>query len=168
MDKSQIKAVIEKAFSNVTLDGGISILQTQAADKYRGGATDQEYAKLPSKEITHDWKKLSVKDLDNCAIGHLDSKGLRYYLPALMCSLLDNYDAGSMRVIGTISSLYPRQYDGAAEHETISRYLALNQRQCEAIALFLYWMPNTVSLGEEDRKCVVRAIRNYWKSYLPG
>ncbi len=31
-----------------------------------------------------------------------------YYLPALMLSLLSNYDPGSMRVIGTIAALYPK------------------------------------------------------------
>lgn len=42
-------------------------------------------------------------------VAHLDNEGLRYYLPALMLSLLSNYDPASMRVIETISALCPRR-----------------------------------------------------------
>ncbi len=103
MDKNQIKSLIREAFNDVTLESGTSILQTQVIDEWPVGYTKEAFDALMQKDITHDWKLLTVEDLDKCEIAHLDDKGFRYYIPALMCSVLDSYQPVAMRVIGTDS-----------------------------------------------------------------
>ena len=109
MTKNEIRSIIEKAFEGVTLEDGTSILQTQVIDKHGEGYTNQEFRALAAKDIGHDWKLLTLKELDECLTAYLDDKGFRYYIPALMCSILDSYAPASMRVIDTLRSLYPKE-----------------------------------------------------------
>jgi len=90
----------------------------------------------------------------------LDAEGLRYYLPALMLTTLDRYEAGSMRVIGTIGALNPRGAYGE------SRFALLSESQRRVIALFLQSLPLLVDLWEEDAKDVSCSLQEYWKGYL--
>jgi hypothetical protein len=101
--------------------------------------------------------------MDTSAIAHLDALGFRYYIPALMLSVLERYDSSSMRVIGTISGLYPKK-DEWAYH--MHRYSLLSPDQKTAIARFVAALPQLVDLGFEDQKIVPRALRNYWGVYL--
>src|SRR5215469_15804011 len=48
-------------------------------------------------------------ELERNCIAHLDALGFRYYIPALMLSVLDHYEPLSMRVIGTLAGLYPKK-----------------------------------------------------------
>jgi multidrug efflux pump subunit AcrB len=57
----------------------------------------------------------SHDELEHNCIAHLDALGFRYYIPALMLSVLNRYDASSMRVIGTLGGLYPKK-DSLWEH----------------------------------------------------
>lgn len=80
-----------------------------------------------------------------------------------MLSMLDAYDAGSMRVIGTLGSLYPKK---EAWDYHMRRYALLTPAQRSAIAGFLQALPSVVDLSHEDRKIVPRALRNYWRAFL--
>ena len=167
MNKTELRLIIEKAFVNVTLGDGISILQSEVIDKYGEGYTDTEFAALPRKEITEDWRKLTLSDLNRCQIAYLDDKGFRYYIPALMCSIWESFDRNEMRVIGTLGSLYPRndQVGGLKEY-ILKRYEILNLSQRQAIALFLQNLPQLVQLDISEQKVIERALRNYWQNYL--
>ena len=81
-----------------------------------------------------------------------------------MLSLLHDYDPASMRVIGTLSSLYPKK-DDSWEYQML-RYSLLNYAQKKAIARFLAALPALVQLDFEDQKVVPRALHNYWGQYL--
>ena len=98
--------------------------------------------------------------LERDCIAHLDGDGLRYYLPALMLSLLSDYDPRSMRVIGTIAALYPKSIGVPTRG-----YEYLTADQHRAVACFLNALPNLVTLDTEDSKCVARALRNYWGQF---
>lgn len=166
MNEAELRSVIEKAFAKVTLGDGISILQSEVIDAYGEGYTDTEFDELPQNEITNNWRALTLSDLDRCQVAHLDDKGFRYYIPALMCSLLKSYDI-SMRVIGTFRSLYPRNETTGLKEYILARYEVLDIPQRQAIALFLHNLPQIVQLEASDQKIVERALRNYWKNYLP-
>lgn len=166
MNVVELEAVIEKAFAKVTLGDGISILQSEVIDGYGEGYTDEEFDALPKREITNDWRALTLSDLDRCQVAHLDDKGFRYYIPALMCSLLKSYDI-SMRVIGTLSSLYPKNEPGGLKEYILARYEILDTPQRQAIALFLQNLPQIVELDTSDQRIIERALRNYWKNHLP-
>jgi uncharacterized protein DUF6714 len=162
-DCSAIEAQIHRAFAGVTLDRGMSLRQAQVADRYCEGVSDAEYRALPKGEITNDWSQVPLGELDRNCVAHLDPQGFRYYLPALMLSVLNHYDPASMRVIGTIQALYPKlpltEYDAR-------RYSVLSDDQRTAIANFLNALPQLVSLDADDTKRVNRAVRNYWAPYL--
>lgn len=102
-----------------------------------------------------------MREENSDCIAHLDAEGLRYYLPALMLSVVADYDAGSMRVIGTISALDPRGAYGDRRLEM------LNDEQRQAIACFLKSLPELVELTHRDAKVVSRSLSAYWKRFLP-
>jgi hypothetical protein len=69
-----------------------------------------------------------------------------------------------MRVIRTLSSLYPKR-DEAWEYH-MRRYSLLDDSQKAAFAGFLSALPELVNLTGEDHKVVSRALRNYWATHL--
>lgn len=163
LQKEEIVNVIEKAFDGATLDGGISLEQTKVIDNYGRGVTAEEFTNLPKKEITDNWKKIPVSQLDEAdCIAHLDQKGFKYYIPALILRLLENYDSTSLASIGTISFLYPKLKDWEYS------YSELTPEQSQAIALFLKSLPDLVKLKIEDKTRVERALKKYWSKFLPS
>jgi hypothetical protein len=100
LDGLVLEDTISQAFAGVCLNGGISLRQAQIIDKRDDALSDKDFDNLPAKEITDDWSQIPLSELDRDCIAHLDEKGFLYYIPALMLSVLHNYDASSMRVIG--------------------------------------------------------------------
>jgi hypothetical protein len=157
----EIKGEIRKAFAGVKLDGGISLNQTKVIDNYGRECSEDEFNALPLSEVTDDWTKVSSKALDEAeCLAFLDDLGFRYYIPALMCRLLDNYDSGSMMSIGTLRGLYP---DSEYYRQ---RYAKLSEPQSVAIAKFVQFLPNHISLDTEDKTIVERAFQKYWLKFL--
>ena len=161
MDKSALENKIRVAFRRVVLGEGVSLRQAQIADCYGDDAQDESFEHLPPEEPRDDWTGVQVRDDNSDCIAHLDAEGLRYYLPALMLSVLADYDAGSMRVIGTISALDTRGTYGDR------RLTMLNDEQRQAIACFLKALPELVTLSHRDAKVVSRSLSAYWKQFLP-
>ncbi len=160
-----VEAAIAAAFRGVVLGRGISLRQAQAMDDYGRyrDITPTEFAALQRGEITEDWSRVPLDELDRGCDAYLDAEGFRYYIPALMLSVLSHYDPSSMRVIGTLSSLYPKK-DSWAYH--MSRYSLLTVSQKSAIAGFLAALPELIELEGGDRKVVPRALRDYWHEFL--
>src|SRR4051794_38305166 len=110
MTDGELRQVIQTAFRGVTLDGGLSLRQGEICDNFgKDGegkeVSEGEFAAIPRTEITDDWSAISLEELERYPyLAHLDAKGFRYYIPALLLSLLQNSDAGSMRVISTFSA----------------------------------------------------------------
>lgn len=159
-----IQSEIRMAFRGVTLGRGVSLKQAQFADRSRDAVCNENSASLAAGEIVDDWSQLNLDELERDCIAHLDADGFRYYIPALMLSVLKNYDSASMRVIGTLGSLYPKKDHRWKYH--MVRYSLLNHRQKTAIARFLATLPKLVELDFENHKIVERALRNYWGEYL--
>src|ERR1035438_849707 len=104
-DNSKREAVtdaIQTAFKGVTLGQGISLRQAEMIDRTRDSVTPSEYRALLSGEVTNDWSRVPLIELERDYIAHLDARGFRYYVPALMLSVLERYESVSMRVIGTL------------------------------------------------------------------
>lgn len=161
MDQAALENKIRVAFSGVVLGGGVSLRQAQIADCYGDDVQGESFKHLPPDEPKHDWTRVQLREDNSDCIAHLDAEGLRYYLPALMLSVLANYDAGSMRVIGTISALDPRGPYGDRRLEM------LNHEQRQAIACFLRDLPELVTLSHRDEKVVSRSLSAYWRRFLP-
>jgi hypothetical protein len=105
-----------------------------------------------------------VDELESESIAHLDALGFRYYIPALMLSVLSRYESSNLRVIGTLQGLYPKKDDSWEYH--MNRYSFLNPAQKTAIASFLASLPKLVELDFEGQKISQRALSNYWGEYL--
>jgi hypothetical protein len=157
------RSTICSAFAGVVLGAGTSIRQSEAIDRYGQGCTHKAYRSLPLSEITDDWERVPDAELERACVPHLDPLGFRYYIPALVLSILRNYDPSSLRVIGTISSLYPKE---RSWHCDLERYSLLNRAQKLGLAIFLTHLPNLVSLDYANATQVSRALRNYWSRVL--
>ena len=164
LGRDAVEELIRRAFAGVTLGKGVSLRQAQVIDRYGDGVTDAEFRALPSQEVTNSWPDVPFSELERDCVAHLDPEGFRYYLPALMLSLLSSYDTSSMRVIGTISALYAKPLH-RDHHERLFGILSDTQRS--AVAAFLSSLPQLVDLDAEDTKRVTRSVENYWKRYLP-
>lgn len=161
--EKDIREIIHSAFSGVSLGNGTSLRQAQVIDNYGEGVTDEEFKRLTLNEITNDWSKIPFEELELNCVAHLDAEGYRYYIPAFMLSVLNHYESSSMRVIGTLSSLYPKEEMWFYHME---RYSLLNQEQREAIAKYISVLPALVALERDDLVIVERAFKNYWAQYL--
>lgn len=159
-----VESEIRTAFYGVTLGRGISLRQAQLADNIRDAVRSASTAPTTHQEITDDWSRVPEEELERNCIAHLDALGFRYYIPALMLSVLNHYDASSMRVVGTLTSLYPKKGNRWEHH--IHRYSLLNTTQKAAIARFLAELPKLVGLDFESQKVAERALHNYWGEYL--
>jgi len=151
-----VESQIQAAFLGVTLGRGISLRQAQAIDD------GTRFVSSASEETNH-WSRIPPDDLERDCVAHLDAEGFRYYIPALMLSVLNHYNPSSMRVIGTLGSLYPKKGD-AWEQQT-HRYSLLNRSQKTAIAGFVAALPELVDLDIEGQRVVQRALRDYWGEY---
>ena len=162
--RGTVESDIRMAFRGVKLDRGISLRQAQLADASQVATRDLHSPAIAGREITDDWSRVPQHELERCCVAHLDALGFRYYIPALMLSVLSHYEPSSMRVIGTISGLYPKI--GSTREYQIQQYSLLSLVQKRAVARFLVALPQLVELDHEDRKIVPRALRNYWGEYL--
>ena len=161
----EVRVGINHAFKDVRLEDGISLKQAEVIDEYNSTMSAKDFADLKAGEECGDWRAIPLETLEAYGfIAHLDAKGLRYYIPALMLSVLEQYDPSSMRVIGTLSALYPKK-DLWDYH--VQRYSLLDEAQKGAIASFLQALPDMIKLDHEDSKIVPRALRNYWGQFLP-
>jgi hypothetical protein len=166
MTAEELKGIITAAFDGVTLSGGVSLHQAEVMDNWGEGCSEQEFARLPDKECTTNWLMLPREELERYALTpYLDPNGFRYYIPAFMCSVIDDPSLGicSGRLVATLGSLYPK-HDSLWAHK-VDKYAALSDTQKQAIAAFLDWMTNNPAFDQDDRTCAERAVRNYWGQY---
>ncbi|HEY4211337.1 MAG TPA: DUF6714 family protein [Steroidobacteraceae bacterium] len=159
LDRDAIEVQIRQAFAGVMLGSGISLRQAQVIDRFDDGVTDADFDALPRAEVTNSWVDVPFDELERDCVAHLDEDGLRYYLPALLLSLLSHYDPASMRVVGTIAALRPHILS------TERRFTYLTDEQHRAVADFLTALPRLLDLNKEDLKIVSTMVRDYWGRY---
>lgn len=172
-ERHRVEAGIRAAFDGVKLGGGVSLRQAQAADTWREGHSEAEWRALPQGEVTDDWSQVPEAELRRDCTAYLDEEGRRYYLPALMLWLLDNYDrdwlfsedGADMALIGTMMAIAPGKEDRAGRWVAFNAHYTKPQR--EAIAAYLEALPRLVGLRHEDATRVERAMRDYWGRFLP-
>ena len=166
-DRRPLEDEIRAAFRGVKLGKGISLSQAEVIDRYgkdREGrqVSDRQFDDLKFADERNDWTKLELSDLERDNIAHMDGEGLRFYLPALMLSVISNYVPSSMRVIGTLSALDPRPM--SSYH--LDRYSFLDDDQKHVIARYIQILPDLVSLDYEDAVILEHAMAAYWHEFL--
>jgi hypothetical protein len=154
-----VEAAILEAFAGVRLGGGVSLVEAEAIDGYYERMSLAEAHRLRQFEITDDWSALTPSDLDSENLAHLDAEGLRYYLPAFMLRLLDDYQPGEMWCIGTIASLDQRR------PYPLDFMEMLTDAQRTAIAAYVEALPELVALDHEDAAVIDRSLAQVWRTY---
>ncbi len=90
--RSDIEIALQEAFRGVVLGSGISLRQAQIIDNQGAGISKEAFTVLPQSEVTTNWQGVSFQELERNCIAHLDADGFRYYVPAFILSLLNNYE----------------------------------------------------------------------------
>lgn len=155
----RIRSAFQGAFTGVALGRGISIRQSEATDSYGEGFTAKEYQDLPKSEVTLDWQRVPFEELERACVAHFDAEAYRYYIPALVMSVIEHYDGTSMRVIGTLMSL--RRNDRYAR-----MYELLDTKQKAAIALFLAHAPEVVPFRFNEEAEIAASRPAYWDRFF--
>jgi len=164
LNSSEVTAAVVAAFSGVSLGGGCSLRSAEEADNWgRPPFTSPEA--FPDVDISNDWTALSVETLDHFPhLAHIDAEGFRYYIPAFMLSVIADHEPSSMRVICTLSALYPKRDELWDYHMNL--YSLLSREQCVAIAHYLQELPSLIGLDHSEQRSNERALRNYWHKFL--
>ena len=158
-ERERIEAAIRDAFKEVRLGSGVSLIEAEAIDGSYERIGQGEAHRLRYLEITDDWTLLAPSDLQSENLAHLDAKGVRYFLPALMLRLLDDYQPGEMWCISTISLLDQRDPHPQGFVEL------LTNAQRSAIAAYVEALPELVELDYEDAAIIDRSLAQVWRPY---
>ena len=161
-----LEAKIRAAFAGVALSGGVSIRQTEVNSRWGEGCAEEEYAALSASEETTDWSKISEDELARAYPAFFDPPALRFYIPALMISLLRDYQDTTMRVCGTLGCLCVSPHEDFQSKEVLC-WALLTSAQKAVIAQFVYCLPSLVSMNAEDRTWVEQAYVEYWSRHAP-
>jgi len=126
---------IEKNYSDVKLEDGISLNMTEYLDTYQ---YDKEFLELAKLDERDDWTKIPDKVLEghHVTFCFTDWKGFRFYIPAYMrwclCNPMSSNIIGDTTIysldIDTIEELYKRKITEI-----------LDTPQIETIIKFLEW-----------------------------
>ena len=133
MKSSEFKAVIdqiERAFSNVTLEAGVSLHEADVIDDY---GSDDERKKARAGDEKEDWQHISEEDIARYqhVLCFMDAEGLRFHWPAWMVFTLRRYKTSDS--LSTDSVIYSI-CRSAADHNTRA---LLSEEQRNAIIGFL-------------------------------
>jgi len=171
LDRDVVRSRIREAFAGVRLGSGLSLRQAAAKDDFGDALTQLVFDQLPASEVTDDWQRIPPDELRRDRVAYLDAEGVRYYLPALLLWLLDNYDGdqradeyASLTIIGTLQMLSPSREFRVHYH---SIFASFTSQQRAAIALYITALPRLVALEREDLVLLERSMRDYWGRYLP-
>jgi hypothetical protein len=159
-----IEAAIREAFAGVRLGDGVSLVEAEAIDGYYDQMSMAEAHRHRQFETTDDWTGLTASELDSQNLAHLDPEGLRYYLPAFMLRLLDDYQPGEMWCIGTVARLDQR------DPHPFGFIELLTNAQRAAIAAYVEALPELVELDYQDAAIIDRSLAQVWRAYIdrPG
>lgn len=159
MHKEQLIEEIETAFKDVTLEDGIGINE---ADSIEMGERDSviNTARNQDRSWWKDWTDIEDKYLSSYSsvMDFMDSKGIKWVLPAYMTYIIKHYKEGSFSIDSTIYVLE----EGAVGSDNLDLYTV---EQKKVIGNFLQFM---VSVGEEwvDVASAQVALDKIWKKYL--
>ncbi len=160
LEPDETVAQIEEAFGHVVLGNGPSLRQMSIMDNY--GRDDQgreismqEYRNLKAVDETHNWRALTVDDLNKYNyLSHGDAESVRFYIPALMIqTLADHYGED------VLFRLTPSDYH-------MMQYSLLDAPQKVAIARFLWHLLDFDDLESYTVKAAETALERYWMPFL--
>lgn len=159
MDKEQLIANIATAFKDVSLEDGIGINE---ADNIETGERDSiiNVARNQDRSWWNGWTDIEDKYISSYSsvMDFMDSKGIKWVLPAYMTYIIKHYKEGSFSIDTTIYLLE----EGGMGRDQLDLY---TPEQKKVIAKFLQFM---VIVGEEwvDAASAQAALDKIWAKYL--
>lgn len=151
-DASRAERLIRDAFSGVTLEDGVGLLQGQALDDYAG---PEAQAAARANDETEDWSRIPADLLSSAhsSLSFFDPKGMRFHLPAYLIAELNG-------VLHQDIVFHLTYITGDAP----SQFRSLTPKQREAVHQFLLYRLETCSraVREFEGPMIERAIADYW------
>ena len=157
--RAELIALIAAAFAGVSRDGGITLQEARAKDDY---ATPAEQFAARSRDTESHWDEIPEEKLVEYHDVHafLDAKGLRFYLPAFMTSIVRELGDMSKYSDSTIFALDPGETTETWYSFQMERFGILTDTQSKAICRFLTY----ISEFRNDSSAR-RALRRYWNRF---
>lgn len=152
-----VVALIEEAFREVGLDGGVSLDEAELIDGRALPARNELDRPPKGHGRGPPWQDLTRAGLERFSWGNFpfqDARGIRYYVPAFACAALRGPTPG-----GTESLIYT--LESGRQLPALERIC--DAPQCHAIARFLAHL--AVADGYISRTAAA-ALRNRWGTYL--
>ena len=135
MPAQYIVSEIEKNYSDIKLEDGISLNMTEYLDSYQ---FEKKFLELAKSDERDDWTKIPDKILEKHSetFCFTDWKGFRFYIPAYMRWCLNN--STSSNIIGDMT-IYSLDIDKIEELYKKRIKEILNLSQIETVVKFLEW-----------------------------
>jgi hypothetical protein len=155
-----VRALIEVAFADVGLEGGVSLAEAELIDDYALPARTEHDPPPAGHGVGPRWQELGYDALAAYHWGNFsfqDARGLRYHAPAYMClALSDPRGAAALE-----SFLFMLELVSSRPHHALYRLLTPAQRH--AVARFLAHL----AMDPDQRDAtVLRALRDRWGEHL--
>jgi hypothetical protein len=174
----EIKRIIREAFSTTRKGKGIGLREATALDNY---ASEEEQISERSRDVEEHWWDIVEEGEGQLgtALSFTDREGLRFLLPATMCSSLDGAWLNTHPVLFTLCFLHPSAlppHHGYPEYTDYLRsihpsewieFLQLTIQQVRAIALFLKWADDDLG-GERQIESILSSHESSLKYAGPG
>jgi len=163
--REKIITLIERAFQNVTRDGGATLHQMDLID---GGwpMTAEAMKDAEKRDPEVRWQDISATKLSEFheSLSFLDDLGFRFYLPAFMRHALrtSSVEIWRSEIDGVLWSLD----SGPTRGYRSSSFALLQHEQKEAVAAFLYYFAiwGDCSQVPHARK----GLKRGWEPYIPA
>jgi hypothetical protein len=164
---SKIKNTIIQAFDNVSYPKNITLYVAQAHDNYEYDE-DKKYKK---NDFVGKWQDIPISHIEDCccALSHLEPDGVRFYLPAFMLWVLDNYESQTEDISYATFSAFLTFKNKDLENFHNEQFSLFNKEQKYACAIFLkYFIDNCnaeINYNAEV-KVAEQAFKQTWCKYL--
>jgi hypothetical protein len=149
-------ALIDSAFSTVTLGNGIGLFEAQALDNYD---SDSVRARSRANDEMIDWSKINANDLNTChsSMSYFDAESMRFHLPAfLIGGLKDTFFHDVVSVLTSDHHFYDNKFE------------LFNEMQRHAVRQYLLFMlQKEHELGNKTGNTAIEdALKNKWPEWL--
>ncbi|MEO0511084.1 MAG: DUF6714 family protein [Verrucomicrobiota bacterium] len=146
----QIAEHVTKTFRGIKLGCGIGLHEGQAIDDYE---SDKERKSKRKKDEKENWSAIRSDTLNTCnsSLSFFDAAGMRFHLPAFICSdLRGEYDQSLEFSLTDLS-------DWMKE-----KFMLFTNKEKEAVALYLEFLADDID-SEFSRESIFQALEEYWK-----
>lgn len=161
--RMQILDLIETAFHDIKLEGGITIHQREAISDY---ASEEVFNAAAKEDPEIHWQDIPRSKIENLGMSLIffDPKAIRFHLPAFMRCSLQLWAESEFRDLSSSDMLLYGLEDGPRSSGYFEHaFLLLDHSQHQAVAAFLKFFAS----GDVYQDLAEKALSNGWSAWLP-